>query len=571
MSDKSVSELSVLQFIRSRQGETVEEQGDAGLLQAFCPAAIHPEAFVWIVKDALGRSQADWFVPSVESVEWEHEVRISDCTQDVLFRPCRVGDGDVELFSSYSQAVAAWDGFADPCQLLSLFVIRRDVLERLGDLLDGCGDLSQMAYQIFTYLIDRAEPVEAVAIVRPLRSIQEAVAQAKSEAGDDLTGLVEQLDQLKLVYGPSVPLQLARAEAKETLGRLPEAYLAAASAVRLDPHSEVAAIALERLQRIGGSDFSFDDVFAALDSVEGYLVPGQEQWLFDEVRKSPDAGVVLEIGGYLGRSSVTMAFACIGTSRRVFTIDTFFGNDGPMGRSACFYDQWFRSLSRFDLERYVTPVFGYSSQMLSAWGARPRPDFVFIDGGHEYKDVSVDLEKSYGLAQDGARLALHDVNTDWPGPWQVWRQTGRQLLSDHAYMASISSGIKQPDTPYCAFNDEPFRYGEDWADWLDQTNPKLAETASAMRLLSRAYHAGEPLDTEALQKAEELVQAFPPEMAHSVREAIGMDPEIDGVLYYWRGVLAEEVDGPVGRLESFRIAADRCRGPLKSYLETLTK
>ena len=60
--------------------------------------------------------------------------------------------------------------------------------------------------------------------------------------------------------------------------------------------------------------------------VGALLLPGQLKVLFDAADQVPDGGLIVEIGSYLGASTIALALACIGTSKRVIAIDTFKGN-----------------------------------------------------------------------------------------------------------------------------------------------------------------------------------------------------------------------------------------------------
>lgn len=72
---------------------------------------------------------------------------------------------------------------------------------------------------------------------------------------------------------------------------------------------------------------SCEQIAHIVDEIEGLLVIGQERFLFDMVRGLPEDAVIVEIGSYLGKSTVCMGLACKGTGRRIYAIDTWDGND----------------------------------------------------------------------------------------------------------------------------------------------------------------------------------------------------------------------------------------------------
>ena len=69
----------------------------------------------------------------------------------------------------------------------------------------------------------------------------------------------------------------------------------------------------------------FLKVFPRIDSIKGFLVPGQEAWMFGAAKSLPKTANIVEIGCFLGRSTASFALACKGSNRRVFSIDTFGG------------------------------------------------------------------------------------------------------------------------------------------------------------------------------------------------------------------------------------------------------
>src|SRR5215471_14050913 len=71
----------------------------------------------------------------------------------------------------------------------------------------------------------------------------------------------------------------------------------------------------------------FHNAWPHIKQIEGYLLPGQEWWLYETASKLRDDAVIVEIGSFKGRSTACLALGCLGTSKQVFAIDTFNGND----------------------------------------------------------------------------------------------------------------------------------------------------------------------------------------------------------------------------------------------------
>lgn len=195
----------------------------------------------------------------------------------------------------------------------------------------------------------------------------------------------------------------------------------------------------------------FAEVWPAIDGVDGFLMPGQERWLFNMAANLPDDAVIVEIGSFLGRSTTAMAFASRGSNRKIFAIDTFQGNtsDFVKGQNnvdwegddflAVFKD----NLARNGLEDYVIPVKGTSGEIGRQWD---KPiDFLFVDGSHEFEDVVADFELYLPWVKPGAMLAFHDVQPAWEGPYRAWQDVIRHRLENPSRFFSIAFGRKPYD------------------------------------------------------------------------------------------------------------------------------
>lgn len=191
-----------------------------------------------------------------------------------------------------------------------------------------------------------------------------------------------------------------------------------------------------------GSGLRFEKVEEKIYAVEGLLVPGQERWLFEAARALPDGATILEIGGYKGRSTCSLAFGCVSTRKHVFTIDTFRGNESDFtgeGRTD-FFDEWRNNIKRNGLVEYVTPLVGFSSEVAKTW-SRPI-HLLFIDGSHQYADVLTDFNNFYPYVVPGGLVALHDVEAGHPGPLKVWNEQAKKRLVDIGRCSTLAFGRK---------------------------------------------------------------------------------------------------------------------------------
>ncbi len=74
---------------------------------------------------------------------------------------------------------------------------------------------------------------------------------------------------------------------------------------------------------------TFDEAWAAVAEVQGWMTEGQARALFDAASACPPGGTIVEIGSFRGRSTIVLASACP-PGASVIAIDPHAGNDrGP--------------------------------------------------------------------------------------------------------------------------------------------------------------------------------------------------------------------------------------------------
>ena len=189
---------------------------------------------------------------------------------------------------------------------------------------------------------------------------------------------------------------------------------------------------------------NYQTIQAAVESIQGFMIPGQEEYLFNKVKSLPDEAIVVEVGSFKGRSTVAMAYACIGTNKRIYCLDTWDGNDSDF-LERDFFSDWQTNIKNNKLEQSVLPLKGKSHDILNYWHKltdKKKIDFVFIDGSHQYLDVLKDFELSYNLVKEKSWIAFHDVIHTHPGSENVWHNIAKHYLSNHEYSSSLACGQK---------------------------------------------------------------------------------------------------------------------------------
>jgi len=145
----------------------------------------------------------------------------------------------------------------------------------------------------------------------------------------------------------------------------------------------------------------FETVFGQAREIGGWLTEAQARTLWEEARRVPADGLVVEIGSHQGRSTVVLAAA---SPARVVAIDPFVG--GAMFGGLATRELFQANLERAGLTGQVELRQAKSTQLRPSW-TEPI-DFLYIDGKHDYWTLSDDLRWSEFLP-DGARICIHDA------------------------------------------------------------------------------------------------------------------------------------------------------------------
>lgn len=192
----------------------------------------------------------------------------------------------------------------------------------------------------------------------------------------------------------------------------------------------------------------FSEVWTKIDAIEGFLVPGQEEWLFKTAKSLRNGARIVEIGCFKGRSTACLAFGCLGSRKHVVSIDLF--GRIPLEEkdssnvlekfTSEFFDTWKTNLERNNLSDYATPIRGNSRVIGEHWVAPI--DLLFIDGSHDYEDVVKDFGLFYEHVVPGGVVAIHDVVDTWEGSFRAWHEHIKLKLVDTGLETTLAYGRK---------------------------------------------------------------------------------------------------------------------------------
>jgi predicted O-methyltransferase YrrM len=157
---------------------------------------------------------------------------------------------------------------------------------------------------------------------------------------------------------------------------------------------------------------SFEQAWAAVDGIDGWMTEGQGRALFDTAAACPASGTIVEIGSYHGRSTVVLALAAP-TGAELVAIDPHAGNDRGPQQLEGYADEAEDDHGRFrtNLERAgvadrVRHLRQFSDAALV--DAPDQIDVLYIDGAHRYGPARADIRDWGALVGDGGTMLIHD-------------------------------------------------------------------------------------------------------------------------------------------------------------------
>ena len=166
----------------------------------------------------------------------------------------------------------------------------------------------------------------------------------------------------------------------------------------------------------------------AYRKIDGWLTENEAIALYDlACRLTPTHPVIVEIGSWLGKSSVILAKGLQGkTNPILYCIDPFdaAGDAGYAilveARGLQLKEQFIENVKRNNVYDHIRILHGYSYDF--AAGFSDEIDFLFIDGNHAYDSVMRDYTDWTPHLKTGGIIALHDVGDNFPGPTSVVKE-----------------------------------------------------------------------------------------------------------------------------------------------------
>ena len=160
--------------------------------------------------------------------------------------------------------------------------------------------------------------------------------------------------------------------------------------------------------------------------IYGYISDKEVESLQERVNSLPEKSVIVEIGSFMGKSTVAMAEVAESRGISIFAIDPFIGSnlrEQIIVKSKVGEREYKFIEDKRTVDEYYDPYIDYqknigpfqhvistlklrSEEAVKIW--KKPIDMIFIDGDHSYKAVKHDIESWMPFVKKGGVMAFHD-------------------------------------------------------------------------------------------------------------------------------------------------------------------
>jgi hypothetical protein len=191
------------------------------------------------------------------------------------------------------------------------------------------------------------------------------------------------------------------------------------------------------------------DAITASQNSKAVLTLGEQTILYQLAQKVPVGGAIVELGSWMGGSTIMLAAGSLSAPRaKVYAVDTFaiVGEnlheyaDRVGGNGSDYLARFQSNIRQAGVESLVEPIQSLTIPAAKSWKGPPI-DLLFIDASHYYKDVARDFAEWSVHCAPGSSCAFHDYTPDAPGVKKLVNQIiARGLLKDVKFVDSIAYG-----------------------------------------------------------------------------------------------------------------------------------
>jgi hypothetical protein len=186
----------------------------------------------------------------------------------------------------------------------------------------------------------------------------------------------------------------------------------------------------------GSKAIHVDKFQSSIQYVPGMLSDEESNLLLFLSAASTINGDIVEVGSWLGRSTIHLAEGCkVSNNGIVHAIDTFQGNPGkeflytaPLKTHETIFDRFKKNIKAAGLGKFVKPHKGTSESVRPLIKEKMR--LIFIDGCHDYDGVLSDIKLWKNQVMKNGLLIFDDFEPTFPGVIKAVRE---QIINSKDY------------------------------------------------------------------------------------------------------------------------------------------
>lgn len=181
-------------------------------------------------------------------------------------------------------------------------------------------------------------------------------------------------------------------------------------------------------------DFLFSLYHRQENKIYTHLTIAEKRTLFQLARSLPPSAIVVEIGSYLGASSVFLAKG-LRSGGKLYCVDTW-KNQGMSEGAKDTYEAFLSNTK--DYADRIVPLRGFSCDVAKSFDKKI--DLMFFDGDHSEDGVKGDVSSWFPKLKPGAVVVFHDYG--WAeGVQKTIREDVLPLTSSHKSLPNMWWGI----------------------------------------------------------------------------------------------------------------------------------
>ncbi|MBI3486054.1 class I SAM-dependent methyltransferase [Candidatus Daviesbacteria bacterium] len=197
------------------------------------------------------------------------------------------------------------------------------------------------------------------------------------------------------------------------------------------------------------STLSFPRIYKHVFHTEGWLSEKEAKFLYQMAQKGLSNGEIVEIGSWKGKSTICLAAGSkLANKQKVYAIDphqgTYSIDNNKNTKTQPTLKDFKANLKLAGVADWVVPVVKTSKEASKNWNKKIR--LLFIDGLHDYQNVSLDFKLWSKYLAKGGLIALHDSYVGYKGPQRVFNENilKNSNFSSFGVVSSILYAQKMP-------------------------------------------------------------------------------------------------------------------------------